>query len=61
MKLEYAKQAGKINVPVFYVNSVCMERPDDREAAKGGAALFENGSIREELPAGKTGILIAVL
>ena len=61
VKFEYAKQAGKINAPVFYVNSVCMERSDDREIAKGGAALFENGSIREELPAGKAGILIAAL
>ena len=61
VKCEYAKQAGKINAPVFYVNSVCMEQSDDRESAKGGAALFAHGSIREELPAGKAGILIAAL
>ena len=58
-KLAYAQQAGKINAPVFYVNSVCMDRSDDRGIAKGGAALFENGSIKEELPAGNEGILIA--
>lgn len=50
-KLEYAAQAGKLNAPVLYVNSVC-------EAARGGAALFENGFIKEELPAGQEGILI---
>ena len=49
-----AAQAGKLNAPVLYVNSVCPAR----EAARGGAALFENGSIKAELPAGQEGILI---
>lgn len=57
-KLEYAKQAGKINAPVLYVNSVCMDQSDGREMAQGGAALFDKGAIRTELPAGKAGILI---
>ena len=57
-KLEYAEQAGKINAPVCYVNSVCMDKSNTCEIAKGGAALFENGFIKEELPAGKQGILI---
>lgn len=51
-KLEYAEQAGKINAPVLYVNSV------DREIASGGAALFDGGVVKEELPAGSKGILI---
>lgn len=57
-KLEYAEQAGRINAPVCYVNSVCMDKSNTCEIAKGGAALFENGFIKEELPAGKEGILI---
>lgn len=58
VKFEYAKQAGKINAPVFYVNSVCMDKPDNREIAKGGAALFDKSLIKEELPAGNEGVLI---
>lgn len=61
-KLEHAKQSDKINAPVLYVNSVCKEdRTDDCEIARGGAVLFEKGKIKEELPAGKEGILIAAL
>lgn len=52
------QQAGKINAPVFYVNSVCMDKPDNREIAKGGAALFDKSFIKEELPAGNEGVLI---
>ena len=55
---EYAEQAGKIHAPVLYVNSVCLDSSGDSEIAKGGAALFEKGSIKEELPAGKEGTLI---
>lgn len=58
VKFEYAKQAGKINAPVFYVNSVCMDKLDNREIAKGGAALFDKSFIKEELPAGNEGVLI---
>lgn len=57
-KHEYAKQAGTLNAPVLYVNSVCLDRPAVREAARGGAALLENGSIKAELPAGREGLLI---
>ena len=57
-KLEYAEQAGKIHAPVCYVNSVCIAPSQNRESAKGGAALFDNGRIKEELPAGNEGILI---
>jgi len=58
-KLEYAEQAGKINAPVFYVNSVCLDDPQNCESAMGGAVLFEKGLIKGELPAGKEGILFA--
>ena len=40
-KLEYAKQAGKLNVPVLYVNSVCLDQADACGAARGGAALVD--------------------
>ena len=58
-KLEYAEQASKINAPVFYVNSVCIDKPGECEVAEGGAALFDKGLIKEELPAGNEGILFA--
>lgn len=57
-KYEYAQQAGKLSAPVLYVNSVCLDRADACGAARGGAALFENGIIKAELPAGREGILI---
>ena len=57
-KFAYAEQAGKIHAPVFYVNSVCMDRPHDGAAASGGAALFDKGCIKAECPAGSEGILI---
>ena len=57
-KFEYAEQAGKISVPVFYVNSVCVDKSGNYEIAKGGAALFDKGFIKEELPSGQEGILI---
>lgn len=57
-KFEYAEQAGKIKAPVLYVNSLCIDKSDCDKVAKGGAALFDNDSIKEELPAGKEGILI---
>lgn len=60
-KPEYAAQAGKINAPVLYVNSVCTDSPGGRESAWGGAALFDKGYIKEELPAGGAGILIVEL
>lgn len=60
-KHEYAAQAAKIDAPVLYVNAICIGAPVDREAAKGGAALFDQGTIKNELPAGNAGILIVVI
>lgn len=57
MKHEYAAQAGKINSKVLYVNSVCLDKEGD-EIARGGSALFTNGNIEQELPAGQENILI---
>lgn len=57
IKYEYAEQAGKTDAPVLYVNSVCMDRSDEAEIAKGGAALMDKGKIECEIPAGNAGIL----
>ena len=59
IKYEYAKQIGKLHAPVLYVNSVCLDRQDEYGIAKGGAVLFEQGRILEEIPAGSEGTLIA--
>ena len=56
-KFEYAEQAGKINAPVLYVNSVCIDKANEHEIAKGGAVLFDKGKILKEIPAGNEGIL----
>lgn len=57
IKYEYAEQANKINVPVLYVNSFCIDKKEEREIAKGGAAMFDNGKIVKEISAGNEGIL----
>lgn len=57
IKYEYAQQAGKIDAPVLYVNSFCLDKAEEYEIAKGGAAVFEKGVIVAELPAGSEGIL----
>lgn len=57
MKYEYAVQAGKIGGKVLYVNSVCKDR-EAAEIAKGGAALFLDGKISQEIPAGKEELLL---
>lgn len=56
-KFEYAEQVRKIGVPVLYVNSVCIDKSDEVEIAKGGAALFYKGNIEYEIASGAEGIL----
>ena len=56
-KFEYAQQVANIHAPVLYVNSVCLNPSGDHEMAKGGAAWFDQGFIKAELPAGNEGIL----
>ncbi len=55
-KNEYAKQAKKFNKLTLYVNSYCLDGDD--EIAKGGAAVFEDGKIINEIPSGKEDVLI---
>lgn len=55
-KNEYAKQAKKFNKLTLYVNSYCLDGDD--EIAKGGAAVFEDGKIINEIPSGKEDVII---
>lgn len=57
MKYEYVEQANKIKAPVLYVNSFCLDKKEECEIAKGGAAMFDNGKIVKEISAGNEGIL----
>ena len=57
MKYEYAAQSKKIGGQVLLVNSVCFSG-NEEELAKGGAACFLDEQIKEELPAGKEGVLM---
>ena len=55
-KNEYAMQAKQFNKLTLYVNSYCLDGDD--EIAKGGAAVFEDGKIINEIPSGKEDVLI---
>ena len=57
MKYEYAEQAGQIGGNVLYVNSVCKDKTND-DIARGGAALFIDGKIRQEIPSGMEDVLV---
>lgn len=56
VKYEYAFQANKFCKKVLYVNSGCLDQ-EGQEFARGGAAFFENGRIRQEIPAGREALL----
>lgn len=51
-KTEYAEQAGKCCPNTLYVNSIC------EGDAFGGAAFFEKGTVKEELPVNREGMLL---
>lgn len=55
-KREYAQQAGKLNCPVLYVNSLCKDKAGD-DIARGGAAFFAGGTIVQETPSGEESVL----
>ena len=55
-KHEYAQQAWHACDKVLYVNSVCIDKKGE-DIAKGGAALFDCGTIAAEVPSGKEAIL----
>lgn len=56
IKFEYLKQASKISSKVLYVNSFCKDK-NEREIARGGAALFYQNKIIKEVEAGKEAYL----
>lgn len=56
VKQEYAQQAGKLGCPVLYVNSLCKDKVGD-DIARGGAALFVDGTIVQEVPSGEENVL----
>lgn len=58
IKHEYAQQAEKLGKPVFYVNSLCIDKANEEVIAKGGACLFSNGRIACEIESGEAGILV---
>ena len=51
VKAEYAEQAGRCCPNTLYVNSIC------ECDAHGGAAFFEKGTVKKELPADHEGLL----
>lgn len=57
MKYEYAEQAEKCGNKVLYVNSYCLDQ-NSQGIARGGAALFSQGKIESEIPAGIEGVLV---
>lgn len=56
-KYEYARQAGRLGTKVLYVNALCRDKAGE-EIARGGAALFEGGRIRWEVPSGQEDVLL---
>ena len=50
------QQAGKLGCPVLYVNSLCKDKVGD-DIARGGAALFVEGTIVQEVPSGEENVL----
>lgn len=60
IKYEYARQAALCGDHVLYVNPFCAD-PDVVDAASGGSVYFKSGLIAEEIPAGKSDILIVEL
>lgn len=60
IKYEYARQAALCGDHVLYVNPFCAD-PDVVDSASGGSVYFKTGLIAEEIPAGKSDILIVEL
>ena len=56
VKQEYAAQAALCGETVLFVNPYCAD-PDAPDAASGGSACFQAGSILSERPAGAPGTL----
>lgn len=60
IKYEYAQQAALCGDHVLFVNPFCADTNTDvMDAASGGAVYFKMGLIAEEMPAGKSDVMIA--
>lgn len=57
IKYDYAAQANQACHRTLLVNSFCLDKRDEEEIAKGGAAFFLQGKIGKDLPAGEEGVL----
>lgn len=57
IKYDYAAQANRACSRTLLVNSFCLDKRDEEEIAKGGAAFFLHGKIEKDLPAGEEGVL----
>ena len=53
-KQEYALRVASLNRPVLMVN--CIDEGEDK--CLGGAFVFENGEVKQELPMGEKGVLV---
>lgn len=53
-KLAYASRVASLKRPVLMVN--CIDEGEDK--CLGGAFVFENGKVRQELPMGEKGVLL---
>lgn len=58
LKYDYAAQANRACPRTLLVNSYCLDKRDEEEIAKGGAAFFLHGRIEKDLPAGEEGVLL---
>lgn len=57
IKYDYAVQANRACPRTLLVNSFCLDKRNEEEFAKGGAAFFLQGKIGKDLPAGEEGVL----
>lgn len=57
IKYDYAAQANRACSRTLLVNSFCLDKRNEEEIAKGGAAFFLQGKIGKDLPAGEEGVL----
>lgn len=57
IKYDYAAQAKRACSRTLLINSFCLDKRNEEEIAKGGAAFFLQGKIGKDLPAGEEGVL----
>lgn len=58
IKYDYAAQANRACSMTLLVNSFCLDKRNEEEIAKGGAAFFLQGKIGKDLPAAEEGVFL---